>query len=81
MDPKQNPAYSIIFDLAEAFAYQFLNLALVREEKDATYDNYLAAIKDDAIAVANVLHRKFPEFNMDLYYEAANYPSIAYPVH
>lgn len=65
-----------IFDIAVAFQTQIDLLDFCNEN---VY-KYLAAIRDDIIAIAIVIHRWFPDHDMDEFYKLAGYRGI-HPVH
>lgn len=65
-----------IFDIAVAFQTQIDLLDFCNEN---VY-KYLAAIRDDIIAMAIVIHRWFPDHDMDEFYKLAGYRGT-HPVH
>lgn len=66
----------VIEDLADAFANQLENL----NDRDPRYSAHKAAIHDNIIAIAVVIHNHEPTYDLRYYYKRAGYPE-PYPVH
>lgn len=71
------PTSSIVTDICRAFAQQMLEVTRFSEDHQKTYE---AAIRDDIIAIAHVVHEHYPDFNMDEYYRLSGYEGTI-PVH
>jgi len=67
----------VINEMADAFKTQIENVSLFPK---VSQDYYLAAIKDDVILMANVIHKHRPDFDMNEFYRRAGYPGT-YPQH
>ena len=71
------PVYGIIHDLADVFAEQFKYIDTAPPSSRAAY---IAATRDCIIGSAIMLHKRFPEYDIALFYKRAGYTGT-HPVH
>lgn len=65
---------ALIEELAKAFYHQHESL------HDHNNESYKTQLRDDIVAVAIVIHEKFPHYNMNLFYHMSGYEGT-YPKH